>query len=160
MVTDLGVPGDDELWRGRLGVSGDFWRGDPNTGINVTIVRRIWNVFRAGLWGTFTGRIRSERLRSRSRIRTGISLSLNAVELPSSGLSRGKRSPEFLLRGAENLAEVALKLFVLGVEVEPLSQLSLDSNFSHCRGSFLRYSSILENCDTFRLGNVLFCFDP
>ena len=133
VVTDLVVLGDEELWRGRLGVSGDLRGGDPNTGVDltgITVVRRVRKALNAGFWRDLSdflrGRtcgLRTQRFRSGTRIRIGVFLPLVSPEFPSSGLGRRKDSLELLVRGIDDVPEEILETFVLGVEIEFLSQL-------------------------------------
>ena len=65
-----------------------------------------------------------ERLGPRTGVRTGCSLLPPLLQLPLPPLCVRKRPPKLLLRGAEDALEVVGKLDVLGVETQPLSQLS------------------------------------
>ena len=67
--------------------------------------------------------LRTQRLRSGTRIRIGVFLPLVGPEFPSSGLGRWKGSLELFVRGIDDLPEVILEIFRLGVEIKFLSQL-------------------------------------
>ena len=116
VLDELGVAEGDGLWRGRPGVLGELGGEDWDTArIEAGITVEGWP--RAAVRGGL-GRAESFWLRPRVGVGGGISPFLEFSELPASSLQTWESSLQLLVGGSDDLREVVLEIFRVGVEAE------------------------------------------